>query len=172
MSTISFEEVMFTILSATQDVVKNYMGLDIYAGKVASGVSPITSDIVAIIGIGGDRVGYVMIAAGDATARRVAQQMLMLDDPNEEAMRDAIGEMTNNIAGLFKNRFQEQYGDVALGLPLVVSGFVRPPADPRPTNEPGSAAEPSSALSMQFKGVTVPFRTMDDSISFRVMVLI
>jgi CheY-specific phosphatase CheX len=137
----------------------------VYAGKVASGVGPITSDIVAIIGIGGDRVGYVIIAAGEATARKVAQQMLMLDEPSEEAMRDAIGEMTNNIAGLFKNRFQEQYGNVALGLPLVVSGFVRPPADQR-------SAEPNSSVSMQFKGVTIPFKTMDDSISFRVMVLI
>ncbi len=165
MSAISFEEVMFTILSATQDVVKNYMSLDVFAGKVASGVAPVTSDIVAIIGIGGDRVGYVMIAAGDATARKVAQQMLMLDDPDEEAMRDAIGEMTNNIAGLFKNRFQEQYGDVALGLPLVVSGLVRPPADLR-------SGTSNSSVSMQFKGVTIPFKTMDESIAFRVMVLI
>lgn len=165
MSAISFEEVMFTILSATQDVVKNYMGLDVYAGKVASGVGPITSDIVAIIGIGGDRVGYVMLAAGTDTARRVAQQMLMIEEPNEEAMRDAIGEMTNNIAGLFKNRFQEHYGDVAMGLPLVVSGFVRPPTDTR------AAVEPNSSVSVQCKGVTIPFKTMDESVSFRVMVL-
>lgn len=165
MSPISFEEVMFTILSATQDVVKNYMGLDVYAGKVASGVSPISSDIVAIIGIGGDRVGYVMLAAGGATARKVAQNMLMIEAPDEEAMRDAIGEMTNNIAGLFKNRFQEQYGNVALGLPLVVSGLVRPPTDTR-------AGDAHASVNMQFKGVTIPFKTMDDSVSFRVMVLI
>ena len=32
MSSISFEEIMFTIMSATQDTFKSYMNTDIYAG--------------------------------------------------------------------------------------------------------------------------------------------
>lgn len=165
MSAITFEEIMFTIMSATQDIIKTYLNIEVFAGKVERGIDPVNSDIVGIIGVGGDRVGYVLFSTGLPTARRVAQIMLGMDDPNEESMRDAVGELTNNIAGLFKNKFQEEYGNVALGLPLVVSGLIHPLG-----TEGGK--DPGSSVAMQFKGVTIPFRSVDGSMMFRVMVLL
>jgi CheY-specific phosphatase CheX len=156
---------MFTLMSAAQDTVSNYMGTDVFAGKVERGLNPVTSDIVGIIGVGGDRVGYVLFSAGAPTARLVAKTMLGIDDPNEDSMRDAIGELTNNIAGLFKNKFQAEYGNVALGLPLVISGSIRPAGEPSPKDQ-------TEGVKVQFKGATVPFQSMDGSIAFRVMVLL
>ena len=163
MSDITFEEIMVTILAAAQDVMKTYMNIDVYAGKVEKGVATISSDIVGVIGVGGDRVGYVLFSAGIPTVRRIAKDMLMMDDPSDSDMRDAVGELTNNIAGIFKNKFQEQYGQVALSLPLVVSGIIRPPAE---------AASTDPSMKLQVKGVTIPFQSMDESVAFRVMVLI
>jgi len=163
-SAITFEEVMFTIMSATQDTFKSYMNMEIFAGKVERKVEPLDSDVVGIVGVAGERVGYIMFAAGAETALLVSKELLMLDDPDEESVRDAIGELTNNIAGFFKTKYHEQYGSVALGLPLVVSGKIRP------LTEPSEPASDKASMNVQCKGVTIPFRSLDGTAMFRVMV--
>lgn len=163
MATISFEEIMFTIMSATQDTFKSYMNIDLLAGKVERKVEAVDSDVTGIVGVAGDRVGYIIIATNKQSAQRVAKELLMVDEADEECIRDAMGELANNIAGVFKSRYHEQYGSVALGLPLVVSGQLRAISEPV---EPSEA----SSINVQCKGVTIPFRNDDGSISLTVMV--
>ncbi|MGA7826475.1 MAG: chemotaxis protein CheX [Geobacteraceae bacterium] len=163
MSGITFEEIMFTIMSATQDTFMTYMGMEILAGKIEKKIEPVESDVVGIVGVAGERVGYIMYATDKNAALQVAKELLMMEDADEEAVRDAIGELTNNIAGVFKSKYHEQYGSVALGLPLVVSGKIRP------VSEPPEPAEKTS-MNIQCKGVTIPFKSLDGSVSFRVMV--
>lgn len=164
MSSISFEEIMFTIMSATQDTFKSYMDTDIFAGKVEKKINPMRSDVVGIIGVAGDRVGYILFATEKGSAEQIAKELLMLEEADDESINDAVGEISNNIAGVFKTKYHEQYGSVALGLPLVVSGRIRPISDP-----PEEASKDGS-MSVQCKGVTIPFTTMDGRITFRVMV--
>lgn len=163
MSVISFEEIMFTIMSATQDTFKSYMNIDLLAGKVDKRVDPVDSDVTGIVGVAGDRVGYIIIATDRASAQIVAKEMLMEEEADEECIRDAVGELTNNIAGVFKTKYHEQYGSVALGLPLVVSGQLRMVSDP-----PGP--EEHSSINVQCKGVTIPFTTADGRVSLKVMI--
>ncbi|HJV65085.1 MAG TPA: chemotaxis protein CheX [Geomonas sp.] len=166
MASITFEEIMFTIMSATQDTFKSYMGTDIFAGKVEKKINPMQSDVVGIVGVAGDRVGYILVATERGSAEQIAKELLMLEEADEESINDAVGEVTNNIAGVFKTKYHELYGSVALGLPLVVSGRIRPIA------EVAEAAkkEEDGSMSVQCKGVTIPFTTMDGRITFRVMV--
>ena len=164
MSGISFEEIMFTIMSATQDTFKSYMDTDIYAGKVEKKINPMRSDVVGIVGVAGDRVGYILFATEKGSAEQIAKELLMLEEADDESINDAVGEVTNNIAGVFKTKYHEQYGSVALGLPLVVSGRIRPIADCL------DQAPADGSMSVQCKGVTIPFTTMDGRITFRVMV--
>ena len=164
MSSISFEEIMFTIMSAAQDTFKSYMDTEIYAGKLEKKINPMGSDVVGIIGVAGDRVGYILFATEKASAIQIAKELLMIDEPDDESINDAVGEVTNNIAGVFKTKYHEQYGSVALGLPLVVSGRIRP------ISEPAGQDSSAGSMSVQCKGVTIPFTTMDGRISFRVMV--
>jgi CheY-specific phosphatase CheX len=163
LSGITFEEIMFTIMSATQDTFKSYLGLDIFAGKVEKKIDPVNSDMVGIVGVAGDRVGYIIFSTETATATQVAKDLLMLEEPDEESIRDAVGELTNNIAGVFKSKYHDQYGSVALGLPLVVSGKLRTLSELANSDAGGS-------MNVQCKGVTIPFRSMDGTIAFRVMV--
>lgn len=163
MGTISFEEIMFTIMSATQDTFKSYMSIDLLAGKVEKKLEPVDSDVTGIVGIAGDRVGYIIIATNKLSAQRVAKELLMVDEADEECIRDAMGELANNIAGVFKTKYHEQYGSVALGLPLVVSGQLRAISEPPDPNE-------STSINVQCKGVTIPFKTADGSIAISVMV--
>lgn len=161
MAAITFEEIMFTIMSATQETFKSYMSIDVFAGHVEKKVDPVDSDVVGIVGIAGDRVGYILFATEMGTARHIAREMLMMDEPDDESIRDSIGELANNIAGSFKSKYHAQYGNVALGLPLIVSGKLRPISDE--TVSGGS-------MNVQCKGVTIPFTSSDGTLSFRVMV--
>lgn len=163
MSGISFEEIMFTIMSATQDTFKSYMNIDLLAGKVEKRVEPVDSDVTGIVGVAGDRVGYIIFATDRKTAQCVAKELLMVDEADDDCIRDAVGELANNIAGAFKTKYHEQYGSVALGLPLVVSGQLRAISEPPDPNE-------NSSINVQCKGVTIPFTTADGTISITVMV--
>ena len=163
MSLISFEEIMFTIMSATQDTFKSYMNIDLLAGKVDKLVHPVDSDVTGIVGVAGDRVGYIIFATDKKTAQCVAKELLMVDEADDECIRDAVGELANNIAGAFKTKYHEQYGSVALGLPLVISGQLRAISEPPDPNE-------NSSINVQCKGVTIPFTTADGGINIKVMV--
>lgn len=163
MTGITFEEIMFTIMSATQDTFMSYMGMEILAGKIEKKIEPVESDVVGIVGVAGDRVGYIMYATEKSSAMKVAKELLMMEEADEEAIRDAIGELTNNIAGVFKSKYHEQYGSVALGLPLVVSGKIRPVSEP-----PEPAA--NASMNIQCKGVTIPFKSLEGGVDFRIMV--
>ena len=163
MSAISFEEIMFTIMSATQDTFKSYMNIDLLCGKVEKRVAPVDSDVTGIVGVAGDRVGYIIVATDKKTAQYVAKELLMVDEADDECIRDAVGELTNNIAGVFKTKYHEQYGNVALGLPLVISGQLSAFTEPPTENEQAS-------INVQCKGVTIPFRTLDGTICVQVMV--
>jgi CheY-specific phosphatase CheX len=165
LSGITFEEIMFTIMSATQDTFKSYMDIETFAGKVEKKINPQRSDVVGIVGVAGDRVGYIMFSTERDSAQEIAKSLLMLEETDDESINDAVGEVTNNIAGVFKTKYHEQYGSVALGLPLVVSGRIRPITEP-----PEQENSHDGSMSVQCKGVTIPFTTMDGKISFRVMV--
>lgn len=161
MSAITFEEIMFSVMTATQETFRCYMNIELFAGQVDRKVAPVDSDVTGIIGVAGDRVGYIIVAANKSTAQLVAKEMLMDDDPDEESIRDAIGELINNIAGSFKTKYHDQYGNVAMGLPLVVSGQLRTFSEP---------PEEGGSMNVQCKGVTIPFTNQDGTVSLKVMV--
>jgi CheY-specific phosphatase CheX len=154
---------MFSIMSATQDTFKVYMNIDLLAGKVEKRVDPVDSDVTGIVGVAGDRVGYIIFATDKKTAQYVAKALLMVDEADEDCIRDAVGELANNIAGAFKTKYHEQYGNVALGLPLVISGQLRAISEPPDPDE-------STSINVQCKGVTIPFTTADGAINIKVMV--
>ena len=54
MSSISFEEIMFTIMSATQDTFKSYLNIDLLAGRVEKKLEPVESDVISIVGVAGE----------------------------------------------------------------------------------------------------------------------
>ncbi len=163
MSVISFEEIMFTIMAATQDTFKVYMNIDLLVGKVEKRVGPVDSDVTGIVGVAGDRVGYIIFATDKKTAQCVAKALLMVDEADDDCIRDAVGELANNIAGAFKTKYHEQYGNVALGLPLVVSGQLRAISEPPDLDE-------KTSINVQCKGATIPFTTADGAINIKVMV--
>ena len=158
---VTFEEIMFTLTAATQDTFSMFLGVELYAGKVVKKIEPIHADVVAIVGVGGERVGYVMIAANDENALRITQKMMMTEEVEDSSVCDAFGELANNIAGVFKSKYAEAYGKVAMGLPLVVAGKISPI---------GALNAGPWSVNIKQQGAIIPFMAHDEKISFHVMV--
>ena len=158
---VTFEEIMFTLTAATQDTFSMFLGVDLFAGKVILKIEPIHADVVAIVGVGGERVGSVMIAANDENALKITQKMMMTDDVEDSSVCDAFGELANNIAGVFKSKYVEAYGKVAMGLPLVVAGKISPI---------GALNAGKGSVNIKQQGAIIPFMAHDEKISFHVMV--
>jgi CheY-specific phosphatase CheX len=158
---ITFDEIAAVLMKATKETFQNYMGIELVTGELEKRVTPVDSDITGIVGVAGDRVGYILVSADGQTARTIAKELLMEEDADDDCIRDAVGELTNNIAGCLKCEHKEQYGSVALGLPLVVSGRLR---------MIGDSADESSSINIQCKGATIPFYSPDGAISIKVMI--
>jgi CheY-specific phosphatase CheX len=159
---VTFEEIMFSVIAATQDTFRAYLNIEVLAGKVLEKVEPVEADVVGIVGIAGARVGYILFAVDRPTAELVAKRLLMAESADPESIRDSVGELANNIAGALKSKYNEQYGGVALGLPLIMSGKITP-------LESGGT---DSHMRVQSHGVIIPFKSFDADISFKVMVYI
>lgn len=158
---VTFEQIVDVLMNATRQTFLNYMGIELISGDVEKRVSPVDSDITGIVGVAGDRVGYILVTTNSHTARTIARELLMEEEADDDCIRDAVGELTNNIAGCLKSEYHEHYGGVALGLPLVVSGRLR---------MIGDDPKDSTSINIQCKGVTIPFFTADGSISLKVMI--
>ncbi len=152
---------MDVLVNATTETFRMYMGIELITGAVEKRVTPVDSDITGIVGMAGDRVGYILVTTNSRTARFIAKELLMEEEADDECIRDAVGELANNIAGALKSAYQEEYGGVALGLPLVVSGRLRMIGQ-NPANDP--------SINIQCKGVTIPFTSADGNVSLKVMI--
>jgi CheY-specific phosphatase CheX len=162
---VTFEEIMFTIISATQEVFREIMNIQLLAGNVEKRMPTVSMDLVSIVGISGSRVGYIMIGSDKRSASLITKRMLMVDMVDAHSIRDAFGELANNVAGVFRTKYHDQYGVIAMGLPLVVSGRIHPMGShslPKVKHIP-------TMIRMQQQGVVIPFQTADGMIKVNVM---
>ncbi len=78
----TFEEILFSVIEATQDTFNAYLQTEVFAGQAKKKLQPIEADVVGIIGIGGKRVGYIILAMDLHTAKVVTKKLSMLEDPD------------------------------------------------------------------------------------------
>jgi chemotaxis protein CheX len=109
---------------ATEEVFQKMVFKSLVQGSPIEGKSlgP-RSNVVALVGFGGSLSGlvafYTTLEAGEAIAR----SMLELPDGDARAeVADAIGEVTNMIAGAFRLKLVEQGETVAISIPSVTIG--------------------------------------------------
>jgi chemotaxis protein CheX len=119
------------IRSSTQMVFSTMLGTELSALDALDDPSPfMQSEVIGFIGMAGDFAGYVSIhvsrrQATDFTARLIGVDVAEVT--SEDEIRDAVGEITNMIAGSMKTALSP-LGLVEIALPTVV---MTPKADLR-----------------------------------------
>jgi len=86
-----------------------------------SGLKP-DGGFTAMVGLAGALCGVLTVCCDAKTARQVAKCMLGDTADSEEQVVDAIGEISNMIAGNFKNKLTGTDDRCMLSVPTVVSG--------------------------------------------------
>jgi len=80
-------------------------------------------DVTAMVGLAGQLCGVLMVRCSPKTAQRVADRMLGgVSDRSDADVADAIGEISNMVAGNFKNKIQGLGDGCMLSVPTVISG--------------------------------------------------
>ncbi len=89
-------------------------------------------DVSGVIGITGKAAGTVVVSLSTDVARKASAAMLMMDEAElaDDEIIDAVGEITNMVAGSAKAKLEEY--ELSISLPNVITGsnhVVRFPKD-------------------------------------------
>lgn len=117
------------LVGATTDVFETMIFRQLKPGEIIWGhAARPKSQIVGTVGFAGSSTGLVAFHSSMAAARDITSAMLGIEI-DEEGLPDAVGEVTNMIAGAFRTRmaaFQEPW---AISVPTVTMGtdfFIKP----------------------------------------------
>lgn len=114
--------IVLPFIRATRDIFEMMLQLEAEAGEPSVKASGKTShDISGIIGFTGEVEGAVVLSFPNATAQRVCALFTGSDcSESQEDLCDAIGELTNMIAGSAKAQFNGRKASISC--PSVVIG--------------------------------------------------
>lgn len=132
-----------TLRACTHDVFGTMVGTSLVEGTPLDGdaLRP-QSNVVGTIGFGGSRSGLVVFYAtfdGAAVMTRALLGMAEADEPSRAEIADAIGEITNMVAGSFRTRMATDGDAWAISIPTVTMGsdfYMTPLTDGRRTMLP------------------------------------
>lgn len=109
-------------LTSTQTIFESMLGTEVNLGRITVNTSHFTPhDVSGIIGLSGDVVGCVVVSFPVDTALAAYEAFAGEKvDPLDPNFFDAIGELTNMIAGNAKAQFEGM--SISISLPTVIMG--------------------------------------------------
>ena len=118
----SHEENWLPILElAVEEVFEIMLGCRVK--PVPKGENAVTGEYTAMVGLAGALCGILTLTCNKETARELAKCMLGPEiADSEEQVSDALGEISNMIAGNFKNKLAGSDGGCMLSVPTVIKG--------------------------------------------------
>jgi chemotaxis protein CheX len=111
-------------LDGTVSVIKTMAFVEPQAGKpyLKKGNSA-RGDVSAIIGLTGDAIGSLALSFSEGSILKIVSNMLGEDirELNRD-IKDAVGEITNMVAGVARKHLEAEGFSIAAAIPTVVSG--------------------------------------------------
>lgn len=124
--TISQEELVHAIRSATDEVFNTMLSLTLTSGEVFVEKEEATpsSGVVSLIGLAGSWVGSGSLACSASCAAKIASALLLAPYTGiDEDVLDAVAEVTNMIIGNVKTALESRLGAMGLSTPTVIYGL-------------------------------------------------
>jgi chemotaxis protein CheX len=118
------EDIANDIADATKTLFQTMIVMDLKYNNVSlSDETRIKTDIVSLVSFMGKYHGVVGLFCSKNFSLKIASSMLMeeMTDITTEVI-DAVGEMSNMIAGNIKTKITANYGEMDLSIPMVIIG--------------------------------------------------
>lgn len=127
--TIATASLVDVLVGATTDVFETMIFRQLKAGETVWGhATRPKSQIVGTVGFAGSSTGLVAFHASIAGAKDITSAMLGME-MDDEGLPDAVGEVTNMIAGAFRTRMAAFQDAWAISVPTVTVGsdfYIKP----------------------------------------------
>ena len=127
--TLATASLVDVLVGATTDVFETMIFRQLKAGETVWGhAARPKSQIVGTVGFAGSSTGLVAFHASIAAAKDITGSMLGME-MDEEGLPDAVGEVTNMIAGAFRTRMAAFQDAWAISVPTVTVGsdfYIKP----------------------------------------------
>ncbi len=92
-------------------------------GEIDGAALPHVADYTSMVGLAGDLCGVLSFRCSNASAALIVSKMLDTEETaSAESTRDALGEISNMVAGAFKAHIMDIINQCFLSVPTVVSG--------------------------------------------------
>lgn len=118
------EDVVEKIVDATKDIFNTMVMIDLIPGEpFYKGEQQIRTDVMSLVSFTGEYNGTIAVFCPSNIALKIATNMLGMEaNKLDDDVKDAVGEVTNMIAGNVKTSLTESLGDMSLTIPLVITG--------------------------------------------------
>lgn len=111
------------IEEAAAEVLKNSAGAQVMRTTAPAAVLNNVSGLIGTLSLVGRQGGTLVVYCDRRDAARLAAGMLgSADEPDEEIIRDALGELVNQIGGSIKRKLRASSGEMMLSVPMVIEG--------------------------------------------------
>lgn len=118
------ETIALDITESTKTLFETMIMMDLkYNEASLVDDTQIKTDVIGMVSFTGKYHGVIALFCSKRFALKVASTMLMTELTEfSSEVKDAIGEVSNMIAGNVKTKLTAQYGDMHLSIPIVIAG--------------------------------------------------
>lgn len=118
------ETIALDITEATKTLFETMILMDLkYDEASLVDDTQIKTDVIGMVSFVGKYHGVIAVFLSQRLALKIASNMLMAELTQfTTEVKDAIGEVSNMIAGNVKTKLTAQYGDMHLSIPIVIAG--------------------------------------------------
>lgn len=112
-----------SIVTTTKDVFSGMLFMEVTPEDPLEPGLTYVNSISGIVGFGGGAKGMLAVHTPEEVAKTITGGFLgiMVEEINDE-VQDAIGELTNMLAGSVKLSLSENSSDIRLSIPSIISG--------------------------------------------------
>ena len=124
MTTTTYDDVIEEIVSSTNEVFTAMIPMEIKSdGSFYQKEEMISTDVMSLVSFTGEHSGILAVFCNKEIALKITSSMLSIEATEiDQDTKDAMGEVTNMIAGTLKNKICEKFGDMHLSVPIVIAG--------------------------------------------------
>ncbi|MFQ5962937.1 MAG: chemotaxis protein CheX [Candidatus Scalinduaceae bacterium] len=124
MITTIYENVAEDIVVSTQEIFSTMIPIKIDPkDPFYQKEEMITTDVISLVSFTGEHSGIIALFCAKDIALKITSSMLGTEVTElDHDTKDAMGEVTNMIAGTLKNKICEKFGAMHLSVPIVIGG--------------------------------------------------
>jgi chemotaxis protein CheX len=124
MTTTAYDDVVEEIVSSTNEVFATMIPMEISSdGSFYQKEAMISTDVISLVSFTGEHSGIIAVFCSKEIALKITSGMLGIEATElDQDAKDAMGEVTNMIAGTVKNKIYEKFGAMHLSVPIVIAG--------------------------------------------------